>query len=235
MKLFALIQKNPSVFSKIYTCRFNRKLYKGTLSKSVFRSYLEQDELYLSDYGKALNLVSSRLVNQRHAQIFRDFAKGTIQLEKDIHAKYLKKLAPDSFFSTERRPKEKIPVIAEYTKHLLDNAEFAPIEEAVASLVPCFWIYKELGIQMDLSKCEPGHPYREWIATYADEQFRESTQTMMEIADELNVEILCPDRRSSIARQFWLSVDFEYRFFEEILNPLPVADLPFEVSVEQRM
>jgi len=234
VKILSLIQHYLTVFSRFYNCSFNRELYEGRLPKRIFRAYLEQDRLYLADYAGALNLVSARLPNKSHAQLFRSFAKNTIGLEQAIHTKYLKKLSPDSFFRASGGAVEKIPVIAEYTAQLLFNAEHAPVEEAVASLIPCFWIYKDLGIHMDLSVCDPKHPYREWIATYADEEFRDATNNMITVADELNVEINCLDKRSSIAKHFWQSVEFEYRFFEEIVKPLSL-DVNNYVAPSQRM
>jgi thiaminase/transcriptional activator TenA len=219
VKIYDLIQRYSDLCSKIYVHPFNQGLHKGDLAKPVFRLFLEQDGLYLRDFDRALNIVEQRLDKEMHAPHFRSFSENTILFEREIQLKYLKELPVVSFFNEKRKPLQKIPVIGEYTEHLLDSASNGSIAEAVTCFIPCFLVYKELGEQMNLVSCNPEHPYREWIASYSDEQFKVSTATIISIADDLIKDIDCPQQQEKIADSFWKSLHYEYRFFDEILFP----------------
>ncbi len=219
MKIYDLIQQYSNLCSKIYVHPFNQALYNGALAKPVFRLFLEQDLLYLRDFDRALKLVEQRLDKEMHAPHFRSFSENTILFEREIQLKYLKELPDASFFNENRRAVQKIPIISQYTEHLLDSASKASIAEAVVSLVPCFWVYKELGEQMNKASSNPDHPYREWISSYSDEQFKASTTTIISIADELIKDIECSHQQKKIEESFMKSLDCEYRFFDEILFP----------------
>ena len=225
--VISLLRQHAAILPKFYNCGFNQQLYQGTLPKSVFRRYLEQDIEFLQASAQAHELIGARSSDQAHARFFYDCARDIIQLEKDIHANYLKKLAPNSFFSP-AEPKQKMSAISEYARQLLSNAKHRPLEEAVASLIPCPWIYMELGHHMDLSTCTAAHPYRDWIATYQEKQFIESTHQLIGIADELISSTRCPQKQQSITEQFRQSVEFEYRFFEEIIQP--TSSIPIELD-----
>ncbi|MBA2657499.1 MAG: TenA family protein [Tatlockia sp.] len=218
MKIAALLQLNSSLLLKIYNHRFNLSLHKGELSQAIFKSFLKQDELYLKAYTKALKEVSRRLTKETHIKHFNRFIESTLALEQDIQFNYLKKFTTVSFFAEKQKPVRKLPVITKYSQHLLDTSVNASLEEAVISLLPCFIIYQELGLRMDLSNCTPEHPYREWIETYSSEEFRISTSNFIQIADELNQGLNCPYHLNKIQLSFKQSIEFEYRFFEEIFS-----------------
>ncbi|MBA2709168.1 MAG: hypothetical protein H0U57_01045 [Tatlockia sp.] len=219
MKIHSLIKRYLDTYSKIAQHPFNQSLHKGDLAKSVFINFLEQDSLYLRDFYQAIKLVAPRLTNPIHRQHFESFAKSTYLFEREIQQKYLNVLPSATFFSEKRKPLQKISVIREYSEHLLILAKEAPIEEAVVSFVPCFSVYKELGEQMSLAAINIEHPYREWIASYADEQFKDSTELIIKIADELLQDIVCLEKEEKIAGNFFRSLDCEYRFFDDILFP----------------
>ncbi len=217
MKIDSLIKQYFHVYSKIYQHPFNQGLYKGDLAKPVFINFLEQDRLYLHDFYKAIRIVSARFTNEIHRQHFESFAKSTYSFELKIQQKYLNVLGTDAFFSKKQRPLQKISIIEKYSDHLLYSAAKAPIEEAVVSFIPCFSVYKELGQQMSLAATNLEHPYREWIASYSDEKFRQSTAIIIEIADELIKDIDCKKQQEKIAGSFLRSLDCEYQFFDDIL------------------
>ena len=52
-----------------------------------------------------------------------------------------------------------MPTCAHYTHYLLALAHNAPYEMAVAALLPCFWIYWEVGKHL-LETARPDNPIR---------------------------------------------------------------------------
>ena len=53
---------------------------------------------------------------------------------------------------------------------LLATAYHEPWEVLMAALLPCFWIYWDVGNTI-ARKAAPDNPYRPWIDTYSDEAF----------------------------------------------------------------
>jgi thiaminase/transcriptional activator TenA len=52
----------------------------------------------------------------------------------------------------------------------------------VAALLPCFWIYWDVGCAI-AGTAAPDNPYRAWIDTYADPRFGEAVQAVIAAAD----------------------------------------------------
>jgi thiaminase/transcriptional activator TenA len=92
------------------------------------------------------------------------------------------------------------------------NVSFRKHEEAVASVLPCFWIYREVGDYI-LNNAGPDNPYREWIDTYAAEEFRKATDTAIEITDEIAAKAN-ELTRSKMTEVFKTSARLEYIFWE---------------------
>jgi len=59
----------------------------------------------------------------------------------------------------------------------------APFEVVLAALLPCFWIYAEVGRDIH-ARAAPHNPYRAWIDTYAGEEFHAAVRAMIEATDE---------------------------------------------------
>lgn len=138
-----------------------RGIAAGDLPEAVFRSWLEQDYLFLLDYVR----VFSRLAWQApdaHLGDLVDLAYATWHDELDLH----RSLAAG--FGADLDGAVKGPACAAYTAFLLESA--ADYGEGLAALYPCMWGYSTLG--GILAADPPAEPrYRAWVDTYADPGF----------------------------------------------------------------
>ena len=134
---------------------------RGDLDPEVFRSWLEQDYLFLLDYVR----VFSRLAWQApdgHLGDLVDLAHSTWHEELTLH----RELAGD--FGADLAGATAGPATAAYTGFLLDAA--ADYGRGLAALLPCMWGYSTLG--RSLAERPPAEPrYARWVATYADPGF----------------------------------------------------------------
>ena len=163
------------LINKIHQQEFNRELAEGILPKEKFVHYLIQDSLYLVEYSKALALTSARLPNNNQVQLFLQFALEAIKSEKNLHDKYITATALTN---------EQSPACFMYTNYLLKTASLATVEEAVASLLPCFWVYREVGKNISLQQ-KPNNPYQDWIELYASDEFALSVNSAIDITTAL--------------------------------------------------
>ncbi|GAA0397432.1 thiaminase II [Microbispora corallina] len=151
-----------------------RGIAAGDLPDPVFRSWLEQDYLFLLDYVR----VFSRLAWQApdgHLGDLVDLAYATWHDELDLH----RSLAAG--FGADLAGAVKGPACAAYTAFLLESA--ADYGEGLAALYPCMWGYSTLG--RILAQDPPAEPrYRAWVETYADPGFAALTGRIAVMIDE---------------------------------------------------
>lgn len=223
------------VMPAIYHHSFNQQLNAGMLPAKKFRLYLEQDALYLSDFGKALHVTSKRLPNKQHAAQFKKFSEDIFQSECKLHRKYLSQTDSVRWFRSPKISVEKIPVIAHYTTHLLNAAQAASIEVAVASMVPCFWIYNELGKKMLNTNHSADHPYRDWIASYSSERHNLAVRSIIQIAEELGDATPCRINQKSMMTAFVRSIEFEMGFWDSLCAENTYAYSKCNQLIEQEM
>jgi thiaminase (transcriptional activator TenA) len=147
---------------------------RGDLEEAVFRSWLEQDYLFLLDYVR----VFSRLAWQApaaHLGDLVDLAHSTFHEELSLH----RSLAAE--FGADLEGASKGPACTSYTSFLLEAA--ALYGDGLAALYPCMWGYSTLG--SILAENPPAEPrYRRWVDTYADPGFADLTRRCAQMLDE---------------------------------------------------
>jgi thiaminase/transcriptional activator TenA len=200
------------VFEAILRHPFIAELTDGSLSRERFVFYMQQDAQYLRDFSRALALTGSRLPDAAASQSFLGFAQGAMTVEGLLHESYFKQFGVV--------PGEgKAPACFAYTQFLLATAATAPIAEAAAALLPCFWIYREVGkeiVRRTEGRLE-GNPYARWIETYSGVEFDVSVTRAIEVVEALSAEATASDRHAMraayerSARLEWMFWDSAYR------------------------
>ncbi|WP_433514263.1 TenA family protein [Nonomuraea sp. CA-143628] len=159
---------------------------RGDLAEPVFRSWLEQDYLFLLDYVR----VFARLAWQApaaHLGDLVDLAHTTFHDELSLHREL------SASFGADLESARKGPACAAYTAFLLESA--ADYGEGLAALYPCMWGYSQLGQRLEL----PAEPrYRRWVETYADPGFAALTVRIAEMIDQADPE---PARAEALFRE----------------------------------
>ncbi|MEU0538612.1 transcriptional regulator [Nocardia sp. NPDC005978] len=147
---------------------------KGDLAEPVFRSWLEQDYLFLLDYVR----VFSRLAWQApaaHLGDLVDLAHATLHDEISLHRGLATEFGADLDGAVKGEP------CTNYTAFLLDSAD--NYADGLAALYPCMWGYSTLGTI--LAANPPADPrYQRWIDTYADPGFAALTARCAQMLDE---------------------------------------------------
>lgn len=126
-------------YLKIIEHPFVEELARGTLAADKFLFYLRQDSLYLAHYSRVLTHIASRLTEKEHIAAFIRFASDGIEVEEALHGSFLKGDVP--------APEEISPTCLLYTSVLQAQAT-APVEVEAAAVLPCFWVYQQVGRQI---------------------------------------------------------------------------------------
>ena len=194
------------VYTKIKELPFIKELMDGTLDNKKFIFYIRQDALYLADYGKVLTAIASKLSKPDHIEAFIHFAGESVAVEKILHESFINELDKGNNI-------EASPSCLLYTSFLMKQLTNAPVEVALAAVLPCFWIYKEVGDYILANQTKGENPYQSWIDTYGGEDFAESVEKAILICNE--VADLCTDvQRKAMTEAFVMCSKMEWMFWD---------------------
>jgi len=171
---------NQPVYDRILSMPFNRELLEGTLSRDRFEHYIIQDAHYLEGFARALALAAAKGLSAGHIVQFAEAAKTAIIVERSLHEDFFQRFG----ISAERvAASQPTPVCDHYVSYLLRVAALEPFEVALGALLPCFWIYLEVGKHIHARAHQP-NPYQAWIDTYAGEAFESAVREVIATTDD---------------------------------------------------
>jgi len=198
-------QAADGIYRAILNLPFLKELAAGTLPQDKFRFYISQDNQYIDVYSRVLSHIASRLPDMNDVDTFLGFAKDGVAVEKGLHQAFSPDISMGKSMACEF-----------YTSYLKSQADREVAIEA-ASILPCFWIYLEVGKHILKIADMDGNPYREWIAAYSDPAFEESNQKCIGICDSLAEASTEQVRRQmteafvTCSRMEWLFWDSAYK------------------------
>ncbi|MFQ1699367.1 TenA family protein [Loktanella agnita] len=173
--------ETASLQTQIQRMPFNAELTTGTLPHETFQGYIIQDAHYLEGFARALSLAAARAPDADTIAQLAGSAGGAVAVERQLHSDYMARfgVSPESFAAT---PKSQ--ACDHYVNFLLKSCALDPFPVAVTALLPCFWVYREVG-KLIHDRAVPDHPYRAWIDTYAGEAFSASVDRMLDLTNRL--------------------------------------------------
>lgn len=193
---------------EIYGLGFIRGLAEGTLPEGEFAYYLAQDAIYLNGYSRVLARASALAPTETEQLFWARSAHQCLEVESELHRSWL---------STRTVQPELGPVTKAYVDHLLAASASGSYAVLVAAVLPCFWLYAEVGETLHaefLAAGAPeGHPYAEWLRTYADEDFAAATREAIGIVDAAGLGA-SEAERGHMLTAFRQSCRYEVEFFD---------------------
>ena len=201
--------RNAAVYERIRSMPFNAELAAGTLSQARFKHYITQDAHYLVGFGRALTLAAAKAPNPDRVVQFAKSAEGAIVVERALHGSFFQQYAitPDVFTQTPLSP-----ACHHYVSFLLATAYSEPYDVLLGALLPCFWIYAEVGRDIH-ARAKPGNPYQAWIDTYAGEEFHAAVRAVIAATDEAAA-LASADVRARMHAAFTRATQLEWMFWD---------------------
>lgn len=187
--------------ARVEALPFLRLLAEGTLEPEAFVEYIGQDSFYLANYSRALAMLATRAPSAEAAEFWAGSAQTTVAAERVLHTR----LIEDPALAGLSRPEAPSPTTRGYMYTLLAACAYEPYEVGAAAVLPCFWIYAQVGLDLSarvarsadirgraedgagtggITDPAAGHPYRQWVAEYGDPAFVESTQRAIALVEE---------------------------------------------------
>lgn len=208
-KTQALWKAIEPVYSAILEHPFLRGLTSGDLPEAAFRHYVIQDTVYLRSFARGLALLGVRSEDDDHLMLFCNHAGNAILVERELHKQFLESW---NLEFSQAAGAEAAPNTLLYTSYLLRVAYDRPFYEALGAFLPCYWIYREVG--RNLQEAGSPHPlYRQWIDTYGGEEFGAIVDDVLKVADSV-LSHLTVEQNDAVMRHFIKTSKLEYMFWD---------------------
>ena len=168
-----------------------------------------QDAHFLRDYARALSVAAARAPSERDITMFNRHAVEALEAERSLH---------ESFFADFALSKEDVattpiaPTALAYTSFLLASVYAGSFAEGLGALLPCYWIYWEVGKEL-ARRGSPDPLYARWIDTYASDDFGAVAGEVIALADRVGAESPAAERERMRAR-FVTASRYEWMFWE---------------------
>jgi thiaminase (transcriptional activator TenA) len=197
------------IYAAILGHPFVAGLADGSLPRESFEFYVIQDALYLRKYAQALAIVGGRAPDPAGTEMFARHAAGVLAVELSLHDSLLADLGIDPAAVADTA---EAPTTLAYTSYLLATASGGSYAEGVGAVLPCYWIYWEVGKYL-VARGSPDRRYQRWIDTYGAEEFGGEARQVIAVADQLGQDLTEPDRER-IRRHFRATSRYEWMFWD---------------------
>lgn len=197
------------IYAAILRHPFITGLTDGSLPRERFEFYAVQDALYLREFARALALAGARAPKDDWIALLAEHAAGAIRVERTLHEGFFREfdLSEEDVAST-----PPAPTTQAYTDYLLAVAYEAPFHEALAALLPCYWIYWEVGKALARAG-SPDPLYARWIATYDSAEFGAVVRAVLDATNEVALEV-GDSGRAAMRRHFHTTSRYEWMFWD---------------------
>ena len=154
-------------------------------------------------------MAAARAPSETDIAMFNEHAAGAIAVERSLH---------ESFFTDFGMSEDEVaatpmaPTNLAYTSYLLASVYGGSFPEALGAVLPCYWIYWEVGKSL-LQRGSPNPLYQRWIDTYGGEEFAAVVRAVLVLTDRLGPQ-LAPADEAHMHERFRTTSRYEWMFWE---------------------
>ncbi|QCC47729.1 thiaminase II [Halobellus limi] len=203
-----LLETGESLWDAQKRHPFVRELADGSLDEAAFRTWLEQDYLYLLDYARTFAILGTKATDEGTMAHCFEVANAIVDEEMDLHRSFA---AEHGLTAADLTDVRKTPTCEAYTDFLLRTARGSPLPVGAAAIFPCGRGYLDVAEHM-ADRADGEHRYTPFIEKYTSEAFRESVAWMRGLVDRCAEEH--PSLREEMEAAFRRSAELEHAFWE---------------------
>lgn len=193
-KCFALWRGQAAEVWRQYTRHaFVEGLCDGSLPRENFLHYLKQDYVYLIHYSRAWALAVVKADSLAEMKYAAATVNALINEEIQLHV---------TLCAAEGIPEQELFKVTEepenlaYTRYVLDAGLAGDFLDMMAALAPCVFGYGEIGARLS-KEASSDTPYRQWIDTYAGEDYQSLCRDVGAMIDQAVSDRLGADWQAS--------------------------------------
>jgi thiaminase (transcriptional activator TenA) len=182
-------------------------LIDGSLDPDAFAHYLVQDAYYLHDFARALTIVAGKAPTHDGVGMLARHAAGTVEVELALHESLLLELGIQTTVAMLVAPTTRA-----YTSYLLATAYGGTFADGLAAVLPCYWVYAEVGAEL-VKRGSPDPRYRRWIDTYSGDGYQAIVAEALALADNVGQTLSAVEEARARAH-FVTTVRYEWMFWD---------------------
>lgn len=204
---------NEDIYHAILEHPFLRGLTDGTLDRKAFTFYMIQDAHYLAEFAHALEVTAKKAPKQDWQALLESHAKATLEEERRLHQSVFEEYGVSL---EEQEAFVPSPEAYGYTSHLIATAYRGSFAESMAALLPCYWIYWEVGKDLG-RRGSPSPVYQKWIDAYSSEAYGESVRAVIAIVNDM-ADKATAEERARMMENFRRSSRYEWMFWDSAFH-----------------
>lgn len=172
-------------------------LADGTLDRGLFLGYLAQDAYYLAAYARVLAACATQATDAAEVAFWAQAAHNAVAVERALHESHL----------AGTPPVEPSPTALAYTSYLTALSARGAYPVLVAGLLPCFWIYDDVGRRLQEQAGDlTAHPYGDPAFTAVTDQVVQTTDRLAAQAGH--------DQQQRMLTAFTTASRYEWMFWD---------------------
>lgn len=199
---------------------FVRGMGDGTLPAACFRHYLVQDYLFLIHFARAYALAAFKADDLADMRAAASSMSALLDLEMGLHIKYCAGWGIDEA-AMQAMPEAQATLA--YTRYVLERGVAGDLLDLHVALAPCIVGYAEIAAHLmaDPATVLDGNPYADWIAMYADPEYRKVAAAQVALLDRLGAKRGADARFADLTRTFDAASRLEAGFWDMGMGLLP--------------
>ncbi len=197
---------DSTIYKNILELDFVKELMQGSLNKETFEFYIKQDKLYLQEFGRILTILSSKLQDIGESSKFLVYAKDIMDVERELHEEFLDLFKADKNL-------EASPSCLLYTGYLHTIVNTSSLNVVLASILPCFWIYQEVGAYILKHQNKENNVYQSWIDTYGSSEYEAVVKDVIAICNK-HAKSASKDEKTQMLKAFYKASQMEWLFWD---------------------
>ncbi|MBD49213.1 MAG: thiaminase II [Gemmatimonadetes bacterium] len=204
-----LWKANQDVYDAILEHPFLIGMQDGSLPPDIFAFYVVQDTRYLQAFADALTTAAAKAPDRAWAKQLTADAQDSLEEERRLHKEIFARLGISEAEATKI---DSTPDAFAYANFLIVTAERRPFAEAIAALLPCYWIYWEVGKTLQ-AKGSPNPLYQAWIGTYIAPGYAAAVTAVIQMVNSVAA-TAGARTRERMHEHFRRSSDYEWLFWD---------------------
>ncbi len=191
----------------------------GTLPRDAFLHYLRQDYVFLIHFSRAWALAVVKSETHSEMLAAAETVNALVGEEMQLHIGICKAagITQEALFATPERTEN-----LAYTRFVLEAGYSGDLLDLLAALAPCVMGYGEIGTR--LASEATSETYRDWINTYASDEYQAGCKAIGELMDSALTRRIGPDFRASprwdrLCKTFRTATELEVNFWQMGLTP----------------
>ena len=197
---------------------FVQGLGDGSLPRPAFLHYLMQDYIFLIHFSRAWALAVTKAETVAEMRICAATVHALINQEIQLH---VETCAAAGLSEATLIEAEEAPENLAYTRFVLDRGHAGDLLDLLATLAPCVMGYGEIGSRLVVQAS--GTPYRDWIESYASDDYQQVCEDVgalidLVVARRMGADPLQNPRWADLCASFTKATALEVDFWQMALE-----------------